>query len=94
MTIHPWTGLVEDPGSRPGRSSLDLVRRAEMLALAELTQPGPFGMRTHEMGTYLGIRREGKLVAMAGERLEFANGAQADRLGHRPTSADESRIDA
>jgi len=40
-----------------------------MLALAELTQPGPFGMRTHEMGTYLGIRREGKLVAMAGERL-------------------------
>ena len=41
----------------------------EMLALAELTQPGPFGMRTHEMGTYLGIRREGKLVAMAGERL-------------------------
>src|SRR5205807_2723279 len=42
----------------------------EMLALAELTQPGPFGMRTHEMGTYLGIRREGMLVAMAGERLD------------------------
>ena len=39
MTIHPWTGLVEDPGSRPGRSSLDLVRRAEMLALAEFEKP-------------------------------------------------------
>src|SRR5438094_939001 len=39
MTIHAWTGLVEDPGSRPGRSSLDLVRRAEMLALAEFEKP-------------------------------------------------------
>jgi AraC-like DNA-binding protein len=39
MTIHPWTGLVEDPGSRPGGSSLDLVRRAEMLALAEFEKP-------------------------------------------------------
>lgn len=41
----------------------------EMLALAELTQPGPFGRRTHELGHYLGIRRAGSLVAMAGERL-------------------------
>ncbi|MGA2718991.1 MAG: GNAT family N-acetyltransferase [Candidatus Acidiferrales bacterium] len=42
---------------------------AEMLALAQLTKPGPFGMRTHEMGNYIGIRREGKIVAIAGERL-------------------------
>jgi ribosomal protein S18 acetylase RimI-like enzyme len=42
----------------------------EMLALATLTKPGPFGMRTYELGTYLGIRWEGKLVAMAGERLK------------------------
>ena len=41
----------------------------EMLALAQLTKPGPFGMRTHEMGNYIGIRCEGKIVAMAGERL-------------------------
>lgn len=42
----------------------------EMLALAELTEPGPFAKRTHELGTYLGIRETGKLVAMAGERLK------------------------
>ncbi len=42
----------------------------EMVDLATLTKPGPFGTRTHELGTYLGIRREGKLVAMAGERLK------------------------
>jgi len=42
----------------------------EMVALAALTKPGPFGSRTHELGTYLGIRCDGKLVAMAGERLK------------------------
>ena len=41
----------------------------EMLALTELTQPGPFEPRTVELGGYLGLRREGQLVAMAGERL-------------------------
>jgi predicted GNAT family acetyltransferase len=40
-----------------------------MLALTELTRPGPFLKRTIEMGAYLGIRRDGRLVAMAGERL-------------------------
>jgi ribosomal protein S18 acetylase RimI-like enzyme len=41
----------------------------EMLALVERTEPGPFLPRTIELGTYLGIRRDGRLVAMAGERL-------------------------
>ncbi|POM27350.1 Mycothiol acetyltransferase [Actinomadura rubteroloni] len=41
----------------------------EMMALVERTKPGPFLSRTIELGTYLGIRREGRLVAMAGERL-------------------------
>jgi ribosomal protein S18 acetylase RimI-like enzyme len=41
----------------------------EMLALAARTRPGPFWPRTHELGTYLGIRENGALVAMAGERL-------------------------
>ena len=42
----------------------------EMLELTSRTKPGPFGTRTHELGTYLGIRQERKLVAMAGERLK------------------------
>lgn len=40
-----------------------------ILELVERTQPGPFWPRTHELGTYLGIRADGRLVAMAGERL-------------------------
>ncbi|GLY16087.1 hypothetical protein Kisp01_31020 [Kineosporia sp. NBRC 101677] len=41
----------------------------EMLDLVARTQPGPFLPRTYLLGTYLGIRRGGALVAMAGERL-------------------------
>jgi ribosomal protein S18 acetylase RimI-like enzyme len=44
----------------------------EMLELTARTKPGPFLPRTIEMGTYLGIRRDGRLVAMAGERLHPA----------------------
>jgi ribosomal protein S18 acetylase RimI-like enzyme len=52
----------------------DIVRlgpgdAADALGLVKRTRPGPFGPRTLELGTYLGIRREGELVAMAGERL-------------------------
>ena len=40
-----------------------------MMALVDLTKPGPFAIRTHELGRYVGIRVDGQLVAMAGERL-------------------------
>ena len=44
---------------------------AEMLALATLTEPGPFLARTHTMGRFIGIRMAGRLAAMAGERMRF-----------------------
>ncbi|HKR77735.1 MAG TPA: GNAT family N-acetyltransferase [Rhodanobacter sp.] len=43
----------------------------EMLALATLTQPGPFLRQTHRMGRFVGIRIGGELAAMAGERFRF-----------------------
>jgi len=43
---------------------------AEMLALAALTEPGPFLPNTHRFGGFVGIRAEGRLAAMAGERLK------------------------
>jgi len=42
---------------------------AEALELALRTEPGPFRPRTYELGTYLGIRHGGRLMALAGERL-------------------------
>ena len=41
-----------------------------MMELVALTKPGPFSVRTHELGTFLGIRIGGQLVAMAGERMK------------------------
>ena len=49
--------------------TLSAVDVPDMLGLVAATRPGPFFARTHEMGTYLGLRRDGELVAMAGERL-------------------------
>lgn len=42
---------------------------AEMLALAALTKPGPFRSATRRLGPFIGIRDQGRLVAMAGRRL-------------------------
>ncbi len=44
----------------------------EMLALATLTKPGPFRARTHELGGFIGVKRDGRLAAMAGRRLRVA----------------------
>jgi ribosomal protein S18 acetylase RimI-like enzyme len=57
--------VAADPEAVPlGRADVP-----EMLDLTARTKPGPFLPRTVELGAYLGIRRGGTLVAMAGERL-------------------------
>jgi ribosomal protein S18 acetylase RimI-like enzyme len=55
--------------SNPMPVPLDASYAAEMVELAKLTKPGPFGMRTIEFGYYYGIFDQDKLVAMAGQRL-------------------------
>ena len=40
-----------------------------MLELVAMTNPGPFGPRTFELGDYFGIFDGSRLVAMAGERM-------------------------
>lgn len=41
----------------------------EMAALASATEPGPWGPLTRCYGNFYGIRRNGKLAAMAGSRM-------------------------
>jgi predicted GNAT family acetyltransferase len=45
----------------------------DMIELTALTKPGPFSTRTHELGTFLGIRIDGQLAAMIGERMKPDN---------------------
>ena len=41
-----------------------------IMELVKLTNPGPFSHRTIEMGTYIGIKKHGQLIAMGGERMK------------------------
>ena len=43
---------------------------SEMLTLARLTEPGPFFEKTHRLGDFYGVRIDGRLAAMAGERMK------------------------
>lgn len=63
-----WERFSEAPSAFDMRP-LDDSDAAEMLELALMTRPGPFRSRTHTMGRFFGVRENGKLIAMAGERL-------------------------
>lgn len=43
----------------------------EMRALALATEPGPFAEKTHKLGRFVGIRQNGHIAAMAGERMRL-----------------------
>ena len=69
--------MIGSPADSPLRDAeivtLGAADVPAMMALTALTKPGPFAARTHELGTFLGIRAGGELVAMAGERMKPGN---------------------
>ena len=73
--------------SEPELVELSAADSAEMIELTALTKPGPFNKRTHELGTYLGIRRGAKLVAMAGERLKVPGFTEVSAVCTHPDHA-------
>jgi|SRR5882672_2839924 len=89
----PLLQMVCENGRTPQPSQTDpepqLVQLGEadspdMIELTALTKPGPFGKRTHELGTYLGIRHEGTLVAMAGERMKVPGWTEVSAVCTHP----------
>ena len=58
---HPPDGLTE----------LGVGDAAAMTALVEHARPGPWAARTHELGSFIGIRTAGRLVAMVGQRMRL-----------------------
>jgi predicted GNAT family acetyltransferase len=92
MVGAPLLQMIADNGVAAGAPpeesvevvELGLLDSAEMIELTSLTKPGPFGTRTHELGTYLGIRKDGKLVAMAGERLKVPGHTEVSAVCTHP----------
>ncbi|MBI1416927.1 MAG: GNAT family N-acetyltransferase [Limimaricola sp.] len=72
-------GLADDRLVRLGAHNA-----AAMLALATMTKPGPFALRTHELGEYWGLFENGELIAMAGERMKLPGYTEISGVCTRP----------
>ena len=74
--IHQMVATHQEAGTTDTQELIQLsnVDAKDMLDLAQKTKPGPFGKRTGEMGNYIGIRDQGRLIAMAGERMRLEIG--------------------
>lgn len=63
-------GVAVDPGrAEPGIVGLGQADLPDLLDLVRRTDPGPFERRTVVLGGFVGIRVDGRLVAMAGLRM-------------------------
>jgi ribosomal protein S18 acetylase RimI-like enzyme len=65
-----WDAPMPDADPAQDAVALQPSHAGQALALATLTNPGPFGPRTPELGEYFGLFEGASLIAMAGERLE------------------------
>ena len=57
---------------------------ADMVELVELARPGPFSPRTWELGGYVGVRVDGELVAMAGQRFRPTGWCEISAVATHP----------
>jgi len=63
------TALTADRARAVSFETLTEADAPAMLALATLTKPGPFRSATRRLGPFIGVKRDGALIAMAGRRL-------------------------
>lgn len=69
MELMVWSG--GEPAQEPLEAvELGMGHVPQMVELATLTKPGPFGARNLELGRYYGCFEGARLVAMAGERMQ------------------------
>ena len=68
-----WEAPMPADDAAPDAVTLRPEHAAQAVELAKLTNPGPFGMRTPELGEYFGYFDGGRLIAMAGERMEVGS---------------------
>ncbi len=64
-----WQAPAPEDDAAPDAIPLRPEHASQAVELAKLTNPGPFGIRTPELGEYFGYFDGGRLIAMAGERM-------------------------
>ena len=64
-----WQAAMPEGDAAPDAVPLRPEHASQAVALAQLTNPGPFGIRTPELGEYFGYFDGDRLIAMAGERM-------------------------
>ncbi|MEO8704887.1 MAG: GNAT family N-acetyltransferase [Kofleriaceae bacterium] len=82
--------MVHDGSVPPVAEPLEVLSHADntaMIELATLTKPGPFSTRTAELGTFLGIREAGAIVAMAGQRMRLPGLIEISAVCTHPSQA-------
>ncbi len=85
FALAQMVATAASPGpALPDITPLDESDAPEMLALATLTRPGPFFAATHRLGGYVGVRRGGALVAMAGTRLSLPGFVEVSAICTHP----------
>jgi predicted GNAT family acetyltransferase len=71
VRVSPAETAWPHPETRPPFRRLTASDAPAMVALAELTEPGPFRLRTLELGNFYGIFHGDALVAMSGKRMHL-----------------------
>lgn len=74
------------PPADPAVDALDLTPAdgPDVVVLATLCKPGPFTTETWRMGTFIGLREGGELIAMAGQRWRAPGYIEVSAVCTRP----------
>jgi len=83
-----WEGPMPADNDGHGAIQLGPQHAARALELATLTRPGPFGLRTIELGDYLGFFEGDRLLAMGGERFHAGSYREISGVCTHPDSRD------
>jgi ribosomal protein S18 acetylase RimI-like enzyme len=80
-----WEAVMPENDDAPDAVPLGTEHAAQAVELATLTNPGPFGLRTIELGEYFGYFEGSHLIAMAGERMAAGSLHEVSGICTHPT---------
>ncbi len=83
--VHQMVGsdlpAIADPAGTVKLGAKDATEMAELVAT---TEPGPWAVRTHELGEFIGVRMDGRLIAMVGQRMQLPGAVEISAVCTAP----------